>query len=213
MPSKLIFIDCDSTLSSIEGIDELARLRGDAVFRECENMTNRAMDGEIAIEDVYGARLELIRPTLEECEQIGQRYIETVEPTAIEFIAALRENGWEPIIVSGGLTQVIAPFAEFLGIEKLRAVDLQLDEKGNYLGFDARCPTSRMGGKMEVIDVDKQTLDATQTVMVGDGSSDLETHTHVDLFIGYGGFVVREKVKSEAKHFVYKLTDILELLS
>lgn len=212
MPSKLIFIDCDSTLSSIEGIDELARLRGDAVFRECENMTNRAMDGEIAIEDVYGARLELIKPTLVECRQIGQMYIDTVEPTALEFVAALREKGWEPIIVSGGLTQAIAPFAGFLGLDKVRAVDLQLDEEGAFLGFDSSCPTSRMGGKMEVIAADKAALKASQTVMVGDGSSDLETQPHVDLFIGYGGFVAREKVKNESKHFVYQLTDILELL-
>lgn len=65
---------------------------------------------------------------------------------------------------------------------------------------------------MEVIDADKSAFGATRTVMVGDGSSDLETHTHVDLFVGYGGFVVREKVKRESQRFVYKLTEILELL-
>src|SRR5690606_25880766 len=65
---KLIFIDCDSTLSSIEGIDELARLRGPEIFEACANMTNRAMDGEIPLDSVYGARLELIQPTRAECE-------------------------------------------------------------------------------------------------------------------------------------------------
>lgn len=212
MPKKLIFIDCDSTLSSIEGIDELARLRGEDLFRECENMTNRAMDGHIAIEDVYGARLELIKPTAEECERIGQLYIETIEPTALQCLAALREAGWEPIIVSGGLTQAILPFARHLGIEKVRAVDLLFDESGNYAGFDGNCPTSRMGGKMKVIDADKAASAAELTVMVGDGSSDLETQPFVDLFIGYGGYLERAKVKAEAKHFVYKLSEIPALL-
>lgn len=212
MSKKLIFIDCDSTLSSIEGIDELARLRGEDMFRECENMTNKAMDGHIAIEDVYGARLDLIKPTAEECEKIGQLYIDTIEPTALDCLAALREKGWEPIIVSGGLTQAIAPFARHLGVAHVRAVDLIFDDAGRYAGFDGNCPTSRMGGKMKVIDADKAELGAEQTVMVGDGSSDLETQPFVDLFIGYGGYLERAKVKAEAKQFVYKLSEIPDLL-
>ncbi|MBC2604747.1 HAD-IB family phosphatase [Pelagicoccus albus] len=210
MPKKILFFDCDSTLSSIEGIDELARLRGEETFRECENMTNRAMDGHIAIEDVYGARLDLIKPTAEECEKIGQLYIDTIESSALACLEEARSAGWEPIIVSGGLTQAIAPFAKFLGIEKVRAVDLIFDEQGGYAGFDGNCPTSRMGGKMKVIDADRSEGDLA--VMVGDGSSDLETQPYVDLFIGYGGFLAREKVKSEAKQFVYKLSEIPALL-
>ncbi|MDQ8203762.1 HAD-IB family phosphatase [Pelagicoccus sp. SDUM812003] len=213
MAKNLIFIDCDSTLSSIEGIDELARLRGEDTFRECENMTNRAMDGEIAIEDVYGARLNLIKPSAEECARIGQLYIETVEPTAKSFLEKLRALDWEPIIVSGGLTQVIAPFAAYLGVDRVRAVDLIFDENGGYVGFDENCPTSRMGGKMEIIEADRAALEAMRVVMVGDGSSDLETQPFVDLFIGYGGFLERPKVKAEAKAFVYRLSDIPNLLT
>ena len=44
---KLIAFDCDSTLSAIEGVDELARLAGDDVFRQVEDLTNQAMNGEI----------------------------------------------------------------------------------------------------------------------------------------------------------------------
>lgn len=210
MAKRLLFIDCDSTLSSIEGIDELARLRGEATFRECENMTNRAMDGEIAIEDVYGARLDLIKPTAQECERIGQLYIDTIEATAVEFLAAVRAKCWEPVIVSGGLTQAIAPFAKHLGIEKVRAVDLIFDADGGYAGFNGNCPTSRMGGKMEVINTDREAGDLAG--MIGDGSSDLETQPFVDVFIGYGGFIERAKVKADSRHFVYKLIDVPALL-
>ena len=38
---KLIVFDCDSTLSSIEGIDELARLRGEETFAEIEALTRQ----------------------------------------------------------------------------------------------------------------------------------------------------------------------------
>lgn len=212
MPRKLLFIDCDSTLSSIEGIDEFARLRGPDIFRECEQMTNRAMDGQIALEDVYGARLALIRPTAGECSLIGQMYIDTVEPTAVAFLGEVRQRGWEPIIVSGGITQAIAPFAKFLGVEKVRAVDLLFDDAGKYRGFDTSCPTAWMGGKMKVIEADRRTAAAERVVMVGDGSSDLETQPHVDLFVGYGGYVARANVKAGAREFVYKLTDIIPLL-
>ena len=43
---KIIAFDCDSTLSSIEGVDELARIAGDQIFQEVENLTNLAMDGK-----------------------------------------------------------------------------------------------------------------------------------------------------------------------
>ena len=47
---KLIFFDCDSTLSAIEGIDELARLRGPDCFARIEQMTRDAMDGKLPID-------------------------------------------------------------------------------------------------------------------------------------------------------------------
>ena len=69
---KLLLLDCDSTLSAIEGIDELARVRGDAVFAAVEQMTADAMDGRIRVEDVFARRLELIRPHREHFAAIGR---------------------------------------------------------------------------------------------------------------------------------------------
>ncbi len=212
MSKKLIFIDCDSTLSAIEGIDELARLRGEATFQACVDMTNRAMDGEIALEAVYGERLKLIAPSLEESLAIGQQYIDAVEPKALELVQWLKSHAWLPVIISGGITQVIEPFAAFLEIDRLEAVPLVFDETGTYAGFVETAPTARMGGKIEIIDRFKTEFKPDALVMVGDGSSDLETKEHVDLFIGYGGFVTREKVKAEADVFVQSLSEIPSIL-
>ena len=43
-------------------------------------------------------------------------------------------------------------------------------------------------------------------MMVGDGSSDLATQSVVDLFIGYGGVIARDKVKAESDVFVQNLS-------
>ena len=47
---KIIIFDCDSTLSSIEGVDELARVAGEEATQEIEK-NDRASDGR---EDCFG---------------------------------------------------------------------------------------------------------------------------------------------------------------
>ena len=209
---KLLIFDCDSTLSAIEGIDELGRLRGPDVFKRVEEMTNEAMDGKIAVEAVFGRRLEIIRPSSADVAAIGRRYIETVEPEALAAITAARAAGWTPMIISGGFRNAIRPLADYLGIERIEAVDLYFDEAGNYTGFDEAYPTTRSGGKPEVIARLKRELSPAKVVMVGDGASDLEAKPVVDLFVGFGRYTAREKVKREAAQFIYSLSSLAEIL-
>jgi phosphoserine phosphatase len=209
---KLLIFDCDSTLSAIEGIDELARGRGPEVFKRVEEMTNDAMDGKIAGEAVFGRRLEFIRPAAGDVAAVGRRYIETVEPEALAAIAAARAAGWTPMIISGGFRNAIRPLADYLGIERIEAVDLFFDAAGNYSGYDEAYPTTRSGGKPEVISRLKRELTPAQVVMVGDGASDLETKPVVDLFVGFGRYTAREKVKREAPQFIYALGALSAIL-
>ena len=209
---KLLIFDCDSTLSSIEGIDELARVRGPEIFKRVEEMTNEAMDGKIAVEAVFGRRLEIIQPEASHIAQIGQRYIETVEPTAVETFKAARAAGWTVLILSGGFRPIIRPLADFLGVERVEAVDLFFDAAGRYTGFDEAYPTTRSGGKPEVIARLKAELNPSKIVMVGDGVSDLETKPVVDLFVGFGRYMARPKVKSQAAAFIYALDELPGLL-
>jgi phosphoserine phosphatase len=211
-PLQLIVFDCDSTLSAIEGIDELGRARGPEVFARVEAMTNDAMNGKIAVEAVFGERLRIIRPRACDVAAVGRQYIETIEPTAVAALGELRAAGWTPVIVSGGFRNAIRPLADHLGIDRVEAVDLYFDGQGDYAGYDERYPTTRSGGKPEVIRLLKAELKPERVVMVGDGVSDLETKPEVDLFIGFGRYMAREKVRQQAQAFAFSLAEIPRLL-
>lgn len=210
---KLLIFDCDSTLSSIEGIDELARVRGPEVFKHVEEMTNAAMDGKISVESVFGSRLAIIQPELKHVAEIGQRYIDTIEPDAKEVIGAARAAGWTPMIISGGFRPIIRPLADLLGIERVEAVDLFFDAQGRYTGFDEAYPTTRSGGKPEVILRLKAELKPARIVMIGDGASDLETKPFVDLFVGFGRYMTREKVRRESAAYIMGLGELPGLIT
>jgi phosphoserine phosphatase len=204
---KLIFIDCDSTLSTIEGIDELARFQGEAVFKEVVALTEAAMNGEVPLDEVFPRRMEIIRPGRAACERVAALYLETMTPGAGEFVAWLKRHGWLPVILSGGFQPLISPLADALGITHVEAVPLYLDADGSYAGYDANYPTTRNLGKNAIIIDWKRALLPDRVVMLGDGVSDLETQCDVDAFIGFGGVVSRAAVKAGADHWLADLAD------
>ncbi len=210
--SKLIVFDCDSTLSSIEGVDELAALRDTDIKRQIEDLTNQAMNGEVPIAEVFGKRLELIQPSQEMVDKIGQMYIDTIVPGVVETITTLKEAGWNIAIVSGGFTPVILPLAKHLGITEVQAVPLFFKPDGSYDGFDTSAPTTRNGGKPEVVKKLTTHYQADITIMVGDGISDLETKDTVHSFIGFGGVVARPQVKDSSEYYTEKFSEIINFL-
>jgi phosphoserine phosphatase len=207
--TKLLLLDCDSTLSSIEGIDELGRLRGPETFKAVEDMTNAAMNGGTPMEAIFAKRLDIIKPTAAELAAIGAQYIATVEPTAQASLAQLRAAGWQIAIVSGGFTQAIRPLADFLGIDRVEAVVLKFHADGAYAGFDDSCPTCKTKGKNVVARRLRAEYRATQVVMVGDGASDLEVKGDADLVIGFGRYVQRPKVVAGADKFIRSLAELV----
>lgn len=212
MATKLLLFDCDSTLSAIEGIDELGRLRGPEVFKAVEDMTTKAMDGSTPMESIFAKRLDMIKPTLKELESIGQKYIQQVEPTALDTIKKLKADGWMVMIVSGGFTQAIRPLAQYLGIERVEAVELRFNPDGSYAGYVESCPTAKSKGKNVVALKLRDEFKAYQTVLVGDGASDLEVKGDVDKMIGFGRYTPRPKVKAGADAFITSLDQLISLL-
>ena len=210
-----IFFDCDSTLSTIEGIDELARLKG--VEDRIVALTNAAMNGLIPLQEVYAERLRLLRPTRADMHAIEQAYKRTLVPDARETIAALHKLGRCCFIVSGGLADAVMGFAEWLGIARknVHAVGLSYNQlsgrwwdypscaQGNldesYLMYDDG-PLTKQHGKAEVIG-NARTKGKT-ALLIGDGSSDLAAAGAVDLFCGFGGVVSRPVVANQSPAFI-----------
>jgi phosphoserine phosphatase len=204
---KLFFVDCDSTLSTIEGIDELARARGESVFQDVVALTNAAMNGEIPLDEVFPRRMEIIRPDRDACEQVARLYLETITPGSRELITKLKQDGWTPVILSGGFAPLIQPLARELGIDHVEAVPLMIHENGTYSGYGNDYPTTRNGGKNEIIREWKAALLPERVIMMGDGASDLETQPDVNLFVGYGGVVQRPKVKAGADVWIEQMAE------
>ncbi|QDU67970.1 HAD-IB family phosphatase [Engelhardtia mirabilis] len=194
-PYREVVFDCDSTLSTIEGIDELAG----GLAAELAELTDRAMSGELPLEAIFGARLERVRPTRAGVEALGQRYVETLLPGARELFAALGAAGVGVRIVSGGLALAVRHVGRELGLaaERVHAVELDFDEHGNYAGFDATTPLACAGGKPRLLNALGL---ARPAALVGDGATDLEAAVAgaVDRFVAFGGVVARDAVHSAA---------------
>jgi phosphoserine phosphatase len=102
-----------------------------------------------------------------------------------------------------------------LGIPKTRifANNLLFDSAtGTYSGFDANEPTSRAGGKAKVVGMLKEQYKYSPIVMVGDGATDMEARPPADLFIGFGGIVVRANVRDGADWFVTDFKEMIDAL-
>jgi phosphoserine phosphatase len=199
---RFVFFDVDSTLVTIEGIDVLANGNPEIV-----RLTDAAMNGEIPIDEVYGRRLDIIRPTRVDIDALGRRYIDSLVPGAAETIAALQAAGVDVHLVTAGIAQAIAPLAAKLNIapRAVHAVALQFDDEGNYRDFDRRSLLTKNGGKELVVHA-ILARSKGRSAFIGDGVSDLETKPVVSLFIGFGGVHTRARVLENAEVYVSEPT-------
>ncbi len=224
--SDVVAFDCDSTLTTVEGIDELAANLDMAA--EVAALTNAAMDGSIDLSDVYGARLQLLEPTLNDVRSVRDTYKRNAIPDARDVIAALHTHHVRTAVVSGGLYEPVLDFSTWLGIDPadVRAVNSNYnplvgswwanggDERyldyHSYLGYQEG-PLTKTRGKGELVD---ELFDGTarRSTMIGDGVSDLEAADSVDLFVGYAGVVDRPAV-TKAAPVVIRSRELAPLLA
>jgi len=217
----VVIFDCDSTLSTLEGIDELARLNGRE--HDVAALTKRAMEGDIPLEAVYDHRLVTVSPTREQVRHIARRYRETLVPYAQEVIAALQALGVTVFIVSGGLIEAVRDFGIWLGVPRdhIFAVNMAYDQLAGawwryweqpgghnpgatYLDVDPS-PLTGSRGKNRVI-ARLRDEHPGRAMMIGDGLSDLEAGEDVDLFVGFGGVVYRERIARGAPVYIHTLS-------
>jgi phosphoserine phosphatase len=139
-------------------------------------------------------------------------------PDAQEVIAALHFLGKQVFIISGGLAAPVRGFGARLGVpaQNIRAVELEFNElsgdwwryydhaaqtTASYLDHE-NSPLTVSAGKPDIV---RQLAGDSwgRRLFVGDGMSDLHTRESVDLFIGFGGVVRREKVEHGSDVFVH----------
>ncbi len=195
-----VAFDCDSTLSTIEGIDELAVRRG--CVAEIEPLTTAAMEGRLAIEEVYARRLDVLRPSRADIDWLGQRYIETMVAGAHSAISRLTASGRTVYIVSGGLKPPVLKLAERLDVpaDRVFAVDIYFDGVGAYAGFEAASPLTRSTGKATI--AAKIRAVCGSLALVGDGVTDVAASEGGAFVIGFGGVVRRAAVAERAGAFI-----------
>ncbi|MFI3198412.1 MAG: HAD-IB family phosphatase [Methylococcaceae bacterium] len=210
MSFDVICFDCDSTLSKIEGIDELARRVG--LGEEMSKLTDLAMNGIVPLEAVYERRLSLIQPDQNSIDWLADLYIAEIVEGVNEVFAALLAQNKTVHIISGGLRQAILPLAKYLGLpeNQVHAVDIYFNEDGRYDTYDLNSPLARTGGKAEIC---RQLLNAQDSlVMIGDGKTDMEAKDAGAYVLGFGGVVDRAIVRELADFYTTEpsLLSVLE---
>lgn len=204
-------LDVDSTLSGIEGIDWLAARCGKDVAGRVALQTERAMTGELALEAVYGQRLEAVRPHARDIEALGGAYVENVAAGARDAVHAWLAAGIRIVMVSGGIKAALLPLAAHLGLDAgaVNAVDVFHRADGSYSGYDVTSPLSVATGKRDVV----AALGLPSPVLaVGDGSTDLEMKEVVERFAAFTGFVTRGNVIANADLVVATFAELQEIV-
>ncbi|XP_063564183.1 phosphoserine phosphatase isoform X1 [Gorilla gorilla gorilla] len=204
-----VCFDVDSTVIREEGIDELAKICGveDAV----SEMTRRAMGGAVPFKAALTERLALIQPSREQVQRLIAEQPPHLTPGIRELVSRLQERNVQVFLISGGFRSIVEHVASKLNIPATNvfANRLKFYFNGEYAGFDETQPTAESGGKGKVIKLLKEKFHFKKIIMIGDGATDMEACPPADAFIGFGGNVIRQQVKDNAKWYI---TDFVELL-
>ena len=192
-----VVLDLDSTLTKIEGIDWLARIKN--VADQIAPLTSQAMNGELTFADVFERRLEIISPNRDDLRALGPCYAYNMTDGAEEFVRELTRQGRNVFVVSGGMNPAVRHLTHWLGIpdEHVYANELRFKKNWAYAGFDRTNPLWRNDGKIQVLRWLKSQYSG-KFALVGDGMGDLEASREVDHFVCFAGVAKRPQVMERA---------------
>ena len=179
----LCVMDMDSTLISIECIDEIADMMG--IKPQVAAITESAMRGELDFAASLKKRVALLKGLDESAllRVIDERL--RANPGAVEWIAACKANHIKTMVVSGGFAFFANHVKALLGLDYAVSNTLEImDGKltGNILG--------------DIVDADRKALElvklrdelglkAEQTIAIGDGANDLKMMAAAGVGIAY----------------------------
>jgi phosphoserine phosphatase len=177
---KLLAMDMDSTLITIECIDELGDYAGKKA--EIAAITEAAMRGEIAdYKESLRRRVALLagQPSTILNDVYQNRL--NLTPGAEQLIAACKRHGVKTLLVSGGFTFFTSRLKERLGLDHTLSNDLEIENgrlTGRLLGdiVDAQAKADRFVSLMQKKE---------ETVAIGDGANDLKMMAQAGLSVAF----------------------------
>lgn len=179
----LIVADMDSTMITVECLDELADYAG--IKPQIAAVTERAMRGELDFGEALDARVALLEGLSESA--IDQCLAERVRlmPGARALVQTMRGWGAETVLISGGFTRFAGPVAEQIGFARVVANELLIAE-GKLTGRVAK-PIVDAATKEATLIASAQSLrlNAEATLAVGDGANDLGMIRKAGLGVAY----------------------------
>ena len=169
---KLVAMDMDSTLITIECIDEIADMQG--LKAQVSEITEAAMRGELDFAASLTRRVALLEGL--EATALERVYSERLgmSPGAEAMLAAVQAAGLKTLLVSGGFTFFTERLKSRLGLDYTHANELEI--VGGKL-------TGRVVGGIVDAEEKKRTVERvcaemgiapTQAIVMGDGANDLK---------------------------------------
>jgi phosphoserine phosphatase len=203
---KLLVADMDSTIITVECLDELADMAG--LKPQIAAITERAMRGELEFEAALKERVGMLKGLA--LDALERTYSERVRLNggAKSLLATMRANGAHTMLVSGGFGYFTQRVAEAAGFHA---------ERGNTLLDDGVALTGEVGtpilgreAKLQALEeaVQTQGIEFSQTLAVGDGANDLAMIQRAGLGVAYHAKPV---VAAAAGHAIDK-NDLTALL-
>jgi phosphoserine phosphatase len=180
---KLLIADMDSTMITVECIDELADYVG--LKAEVSEVTERAMRGELDFAEALRSRVALLaglsKATVAECLRERVKLM----GGAIDLITAFRAKGGRAVLVSGGFTHFTDSVSKQIGFD--RAVANRLVVKDGALSGEVEFPIVDAQTKRETLlaEADALGIPLSATIAIGDGANDIPMIEAAGLGVAY----------------------------
>jgi len=179
----LIALDMDSTLITIECVDELADLAG--IKDDVALITARAMQGEIPFAESLRRRIALLKGLPESA--LARVYKERLRlsPGAETLMEAARMAGLSSLLVSGGFTYFTERLRARLGFDRACANSLEVIDgtlTGNIQGkvLDAEGKAAAVRALAAELALPRERI-----LVIGDGANDLAMMKEAGTSIAY----------------------------
>jgi phosphoserine phosphatase len=180
---RLLAMDMDSTLITIECIDELGELAGKRA--EIAGITERAMRGELDFPGALRQRVAALQGLPESglLEVYEQRL--KLTPGAETLLKACKDNGVKVLLVSGGFTFFTERLKIRLGLDYTISNRLEIENgrlTGKVLGdiVGAEAKAAKFRSVLEELNTSRQ-----YSVAIGDGANDLKMMAEAGLSVAF----------------------------